>query len=394
MGFVVTTALLKIWAMKARKKVIQGGTSAGKTYGIIPIIANKAIRTPRLLITIVGETIPAVRDGAAKIFMDVMEATNRWQETSWSSNPMQYTFKNGSKIQFKSFDKIGKAKGVKRDILFINEANHIPYKIADALIVRSKDIYIDFNPDNYFWAHTEILREPNSEFLKLTYRDNEALPEETLEDLMIRKEKAKTSKYWGAWCKVYLDGEVGRLEGIIFTDWEAVDIVPQEASLIGYGLDFGYTNDPTALVAAYKYDDLIVWDEVIYQKRLKNSEIAEFMKAAGVGRTAYIYADSAEPKSIAELNAYGFHVMPTQKGADSVSFGIAAMQEQPFRVTKRSVNVIEELRRYSWDEDKQGNRLNRPVDAFNHCIDAMRYLTMMRIARQKKTAARIKAQWF
>ena len=372
--------------MKARKRVIQGGTSAGKTYGIIPVLINQAVETPRLTLTVVAETIPAVKSGAVQIFKDVMQDTNNWIDSHWLGNPMQYHFHNRSKIQFKAFDSVGKAKAAgKREILFLNEANHIPYYIADALMIRTtQDIYIDFNPDNEFWAHTEVLKEPGSEFLKLTYQDNEALPPTTLQELMIRKEKAKTSSYWANWCRVYLEGDIGRLEGIIFEDWALIDKVPQDATLIGYGLDFGYTNDPTTLLAAYRYDNTLIWDELIYQTRLKNSDIAALLKAKGVNRSAYIYADSAEPKSIAEINTYGFKIKPADKGKDSINFGIDAMQEHPFKVTKTSVNTIEELRRYAWDKDKLGNTLNRPIDAFNHCIDAMRYLTIMKVSKRRQ----------
>ena len=175
MPFVRTTAINKLLAMKARKKVVQGSTSAGKTYGIIPVLIQRATKTERLKITVVAETLPAVKEGAVDIFKTVMQETFRWHESRWNATSLTYTFANGSRMQFKSFDTVGKAKAAgKRDILFINEANHIAFTIADALMIRSKEIWIDFNPDEPFWAHTETLKEPNSEFLLLTYLDNEA----------------------------------------------------------------------------------------------------------------------------------------------------------------------------------------------------------------------------
>ena len=191
MSFVKTTAIKKLLAMQARKKVVQGSTSAGKTYGIIPVLIDRATKTQRLKITVVAETLPAVKEGAVDIFKTVMHDTNRWREKGWNASSLTYTFANGSRIQFKSFDTVGKAKAAgKRDILFLNEANHIAFKIADTLMVRSKEIFIDFNPDEPFWAHTETLTEPNSEFLLLTYLDNEACPRETIEDLEIKMQKA------------------------------------------------------------------------------------------------------------------------------------------------------------------------------------------------------------
>ena len=177
--------------MNARKRVVQGGTSGGKTHGIIPIEIDYCIKHPKTLTTFVAESIPAVKAGCVRIFKDVMEDTKRWNRENWLGSPMQYTFSNGSIIEFKSFPTIGAAKVAgKRDRLFLNEANHIPFLIADALMIRSRETWIDFNPDNEFWAHTETLQEPNSEFLLLTYMDNEACPKETIQDLQTKMSKA------------------------------------------------------------------------------------------------------------------------------------------------------------------------------------------------------------
>jgi phage terminase large subunit len=367
--------------MTARKKVIQGGTSAGKTYGIIPILIDIATKRPRIKITVVAETVPAVKEGAVTIFKDVMEDTARWIQERWNASDREYTFANGSKIQFKSFDTIGKAKAAgKRDILFLNEANHIPFAIADALMIRSKETWIDFNPDNEFWVHKEVLHEPNSEFLLLNYHDNEACPKETIEDLLIKQKKAQTSAYWANWCRVYIDGEIGSLQGVIFTNWRVIDTIPVEATLIGYGLDFGYSNDPTAIVEIYKYNDKRIINELCYQKGLSNRDISKFITTPHT-----VYCDSAEPKSIAELRAYGIRAEAVIKGTDSINFGIQIMQEQDYLVTSKSVNVISELRKYAWDTDrKTGSNLNKPIDMFNHSIDAIRYHEMMSLGKPNK----------
>ncbi len=384
--------------MKARKKVVQGGTSAGKTYAIIPILIDRCARTPNLKVTIVAETIPAVKDGAVDIFKKVMFDTGRWVEGSWLRNPLQYTFANSSRIQFKSFDTTGKAKAAgKRDILFLNEGNHIPYSVADALMIRSKEVFIDYNPDEEFWAHTEVLTEPNSEFLKLTYFDNEALPPETLEDLLIKRDKGFhdpqlqgselfqeiniKNKYWANWWKVYGLGLTGVLEGVIFQNWTTIASIPRAAKLVARGMDFGFTNDPTTLIELWESDGKYIWNEVIYQRELTNADIARISKQKGVKKGELIYADSADPKSIAELNRYGLTVKAAMKGKDSVNFGISVLQETEFTVTEASVNLITELRRYSWDTDREGQRLNVPVDAFNHAIDAMRYVAVMKLAK-------------
>jgi phage terminase large subunit len=361
--------------MKARKKVIQGGTSAGKTYAIIPILIDKALKKERLKITVVAETLPAVKEGALDIFKTIMEETGRWIETNWNASSLTYTFGNKSRIQFKSFDSEGKAKASgKRDVLFLNEANHIHFPIADALMIRSIETYIDFNPDNEFWVHTEVLQEPNSEFLLLTYLDNEGLSKETLEDLLIKKKKAETSNYWANWWKVYGEGQIGNLQGVVFGNWQQVDAIPKDAKLKGYGMDFGYTNDPTTLIAIYEMDGVDYWDEVIYQTQLTNPELSKLMKSNNVSQSANIYADSAEPKSIAELKQMGWRgVEGAVKGADSITFGIQRIQERTIKVTKRSLNIIKELRSYTWATDRDGKTLNKPIDAFNHSIDAIRY---------------------
>jgi phage terminase large subunit len=375
-----TTAINKMLKMTARKKVIQGGTSAGKTYGIIPILIDKAIKNQRIKISVVAETLPAVKEGALDIFKQVMYDTNRWIEDNWNASSLTYTFGSGSRIQFKSYDSVGKAKSSgKRDILFLNEANHIAFDIADALMIRSKETWIDFNPDNEFWVHTEVLTEPNSEFLLLTYYDNEACPKETIEDLELKKQKALTSDYWANWCRVYIDGEIGNLEGVIFNNWKPIDELPKEARLLGYGLDFGYSNDPTSIVEVYAYNGQRILNEICYQKGLSNSQIAKYITTK-----LPCYCDSAEPKSIDELKSYGVRAYAVTKGSDSINFGIQVMQEQDYLVTSKSVNLTKELRKYAWDKDKKTNeKLNKPIDNYNHAIDATRYHEMETVGLRK-----------
>jgi phage terminase large subunit len=376
-----TTAINKMLKMTARKKVVQGGTSAGKTFGIIPILINKAAKNNRLKITVVAETLPAVKEGALDIFKSIMFETNRWIENNWNASSLTYTFSTGSRIQFKSFDSVGKAKSSgKRDILFLNEGNHISFEIADALMIRSKETWIDFNPDNEFWVHRETLKEHNSEFLLLTYLDNEGCPIETIEDLEIKKEKAKTSSYWSNWCRVYIDGEIGSLDGVIFNNWQTIDVLPNDARLLGYGVDFGYTNDPTAIVEVYKWNDKRIINEICYEKGLTNSQIAK-----RINTKMPAYCDSAEPKSVAELKLNGINAIAVEKGADSIKYGINLIQENEYFVTSQSTNLISELRKYAWDKDKRtGETLNKPIDDFNHAIDSWRYHEMMTIGAFKK----------
>lgn len=367
-----TTAVNKILAMNARKKVVQGGSSAGKTIAILAILIDRAIKTAMLEITVVGATVPHLKGGAQKDFLKIMRQLNRYQADGWNETNRKYTFSNGSVIEFVNADG-DKAVGPRRDILYINEANLISFEIYTQLSIRtSSDIYIDFNPVNSFWVHTEVLTEPDSEMIVLTYRDNEGIPAFVLEELLSKRTRAITSDYWKNWCNVYLDGLVGMLEGVIFQNWKVIDIVPSDAKLLGYGMDFGFTNDPTTMIAVYKWNKQLILDEVIYQKGLLNSQISTLIKGVGA-KNGPIYADSSEPKSISDIQGYGIGIYSVSKGKDSVKAGIQLMQEYEFLVTKNSVHLQEELNKYEWSKKDP----SEPIAIFNHCIDAVRYLVWM-----------------
>lgn len=377
--------------MTKRKRVIQGGTWAGKTFGIVANIINYAAKNDYKRVTVVAETMPAVKEGALTQFKEIMQMTGRWVDIRWNANSMTYTFHNKCKVQFKSFDSEGKAKAAgKRDVLFINEANHVNFNIAYQLIIRTTStVWLDFNPDNEFWVHSEILSQPDAEFLLLKYTDNECCPQTIINELTHAQFKAETSSYWENWCKVYIHGEIGKLQGSIFTNWSTIKEIPNEAKLIGLGLDFGYSQDPTACVAIYSYNNDIIYDEVIYEKGLLNDEIARRLKP--YSGKAMIYADSAEPKSIAEISRYGIKIKATDKGGDSILFGIGLMQQKKVWITERSINIITEHRKYVWDTNKLGESLNVPIDTWNHAIDAIRYYFLglnSTIKNQKKYRVR------
>ena len=370
--FKKTTAIKKILNLKKRIKIIQGGTSAGKTFGILPVLIDKAARHEGIEISVVAETIPHLRRGALKDFLKIMKWTGRFFEDRFNKSLLRYEFANGSVIEFFSADDSSKLRGARRDILYINECNNVTFDSYNELAIRTrKEVYLDFNPSNEFWVHKELKDEPDSDFLILTYKDNEALDQSIIDQIEKNKEKAKTSSYWANWWKVYGEGQLGMLEGVVFSNWKTIDTIPKEAKLLGIGLDFGYTNDPTAIIEIYNYNGQRIVNELVYQTGLLNSDIAKLLP-----KHVPVYADSSEPKSIDEIKRFGVTIKGVTKGKDSINYGIDVIQRNEYLVTSNSSNLIKELRAYVWDTDKQGNRLNKPIDFNNHAIDAFRYHEM------------------
>ena len=379
--FKTTTAQKKIKKMRKRLRIIQGGTSSSKTFSILPLLIQYAYQTPNSEISVVAESIPHLKRGALKDFLKIMQWTDNFNSNNFNKSNLTYKFTNGSYIEFFSADQPDKLRGARRDILFINECNNVTFESYQQLSIRTKKfIYLDYNPTNEFWVHTELMNDSNSDFIILTYKDNEALDPAIVKEIEKAKEKAKTSSYWENWWKVYGLGQIGSLDGVIFNNWQTIDTIPEEARLLGYGVDFGYSNDPTAIVEVYKWNDQRIINEICYQKELSNSQIAKFIKTQDD-----CYCDSAEPKSIAELRAFGINARAVRKGADSINFGIQVMQEQSYLITKKSTNLINELRKYAWDKDKKtGATLNKPIDMFNHAIDSWRYHEMESIGTPNK----------
>jgi len=373
-----TTAINKILALKKRIKIIQGGTSAGKTFGILPILIDKAAKKGGLEISVVAESIPHLRRGALRDFLKVMKWTNRFVDDRFNKSLLKYEFANGSFIEFFSADDSSKLRGARRDILYVNECNNVNFEAYNELSIRTKhEVYLDFNPANEFWVE-EIKEDKEADFIILTYKDNEALDKGIVDQIEKNRLKAETSTYWRNWWKVYGLGELGMLEGVVFSNWKQIDTIPKEARLVGIGLDFGYTNDPTSCIEIYKHNEKRILNEIVYQTGMLNSDIAHKLP-----KDVPVYADSAEPKSIADIQRYGITIKGVTKGRDSINYGIDVMQRENYLVTSNSTNLIKELRSYCWDTDKTGKRLNKPIDNYNHAIDAVRYHEMETLGMNK-----------
>lgn len=364
--FSQTTATKKVKALNKRIRVVCGGTSASKTISILLyLIARAQSDTRPTLTSIVSESFPHLRRGAMRDFLNIMQEHGYYDESRWSKTDFTYTFETGSKLEFFSADQPSKVRGPRRDRLFVNEGNNIPYEAWDQLLIRTKEFaFLDYNPTNEFWFYQEILgHREDLDFITLTYLDNEALDKNIVADI----ESHKNNKLW--W-QVYGLGQLGEVEGKIFTGWQILDDIPHEARLERYGVDFGYSNDPTAIAAIYYYNGGYILDEITYQKGLSNKQIADILNNQP---KALVVADSAEPKSIDELILYGVNVLPSTKGQGSVNQGIAYVQDQKISITKRSINGIKEYRNYMWETDKEGRIINTPIDMWNHFLDATRY---------------------
>jgi phage terminase large subunit len=352
--------------LKLSKRIrgVAGGTSASKTISILLVLIDYAQSVQNELISIVSETMPHIKRGAERDFKNILQQHQYWNEDRWNATDHIYTFETGSKIEFFSADQSSKLHGPRRDVLFINEANNVSWEAYTQLEIRTKKtIWLDWNPTHEFWFYTELQGKPNVDFIRLTYKDNEALDSQIVQSI----ESRRSNKNW--WL-VYGLGELGETQGKIYSDWQFIDEIPHEARLERYGLDFGYSNDPACIVAIYKYNSGFIIDEVTYQVGLKNRQLADILKNIP---QALVVADSAEPKSIDEIKEYGITILPSTKGPGSVNRGINYVQDQRISVTKRSLNIIKEYRNYLWKTDRDGNITTVPDSGFDHSMDAIRY---------------------
>jgi phage terminase large subunit len=359
------------------KKIVveQGGTRSGKTYNILLwIIFEYTYRNTGKTITICRKSFPSLRASVMRDFLDILRAYELYNEDYHNKSSNEYHL-NGNLVEFISLDQPQKIRGRKRNLLYINEGNELFYEDWQQLVFRTDGrIIIDYNPsDSFHWIYDRVIPREDCDFYQTTYRDNPFLDKSIVDE--IERLRDTDEDYW----RIYGLGERGMSRATIFQFGQAE--IPTDAKLISYGLDFGYTNDPTALVAVYQLENNLYLDELIYRTGLTNRDIHSHFQSFSLDRRDEVFADSAEPKSIDELHRFGWNIKPTVKGADSVNAGIDILKRHKLFVTPRSSNLIKELQNYKWVEDKNGNLLNKPIDAFNHGIDAARYAVANKLSK-------------
>lgn len=365
--------------------VNQGGTASGKTYALMQVLFSKAISEPNRVITVVGQDIPNLKRGALRDSQKIVADSEMLQSKikSYNGSDRIYYLNSGSIIEYTSYQNAQDAHSGKRDYLFINEAPGISWEIAEQLIDRTKiRTYIDYNPHSEFWSHERLLKHKlygskKVKMIRSWHAHNPFLTQDQHDHI---EQKALEDPEWG---KVYARGMTGKIEGIIF-NYSICEGIPNDARLVAIGMDFGFTNDPTAITKVYLNDGALYLDELVYQKGLTNQDISAKLGELGVDRQIDIIADSAEPKSIEELYRLGWNVYPAEKGGDSIKNGIDIMKRYKIYITNQSANVRREFDRYKWAMDKNGISLNKPVDFMNHAIDGIRYVCLNKLSEANR----------
>lgn len=370
------------WNATKRIQLHQGSARSGKSFALLQYLIVKALDS-KVLISVVRKTFPALRTSALRDFKDIMQSLELWDEEQWMATEKVYTFDNGSQIEFFSTDIAEKLKGLRRDILWIDEANELSYEQYLQLAIRTTgQIILSYNPSfsPKHWILKEVTPDNDSQTFITTYRDNPYLPIEQIR--FIEKYRDTNPRFW----QTYGLGQFAVNEKQIY-DFEVVDDFDFDtAEFVGFGMDIGYVSDPSALVAVWKAGDKIIVNEHIYKKGLLTSEIVQMMQG-NVMPNDIVIIDSSEPRLIEEIKRSGFPLARgVKKGKDSVQWGIDLVKRYQIIVPKANANLIEELYSYEWVDDGNGGITNVPVDANNHALDAMRYVVMELLNAKKINA--------
>ena len=361
----------------ARDKVVvnQGGSSSGKTYSILQVLFLRAIEHPRSVTTVVGETIPNLKSGALRDAQTIVAASPILQKliSGYNATDRVYTMYNGSIIEFKSYETAQSAKSGKRQFLFVNEANGISFEIWNELYLRTTiQAFIDYNPNSEFWVHEKIIGKDGARLFISDHRHNPYVLPSIREKIEALKDQ--DLELW----KVYARGKTGRIEGLIFRNWDVVDSIDRaRCKFVALGLDWGFTNDPTAVVAVWRHDMDLYIEELIYERGMTNQDIAARLKEMGISRSWEIIADSSEPKSVEEVHRMGFNIKSVDRKQTLLSIDI--LKRYKLHILRGSANITKELNSYKWMQDKNGKAINEPTDFMNHSIDAIRYVALSKL---------------
>ena len=360
---------------ETRIQIHQGGTRSGKTYSICQTLIEWCVNNPNAgwVITIIRKTMPSLKASVMRDFFQILEKEEWYSPANHNKSSSQYIL-FGNMIEFVSIDMPQRIRGRKRNIAFLNECNELTFEDFTQTILRTSEILImDFNPSDVFsWIYDKVMIRDDASFFQTTYLDNPFLDENTIKE--IEYLKITDENYW----RIYGLGERGLNIAAIFPHFHQVDKTPDRAQFISFGLDWGFTNDPSALISVYKDGLDLYVEEHLYETGLTNNDLSRKMRDLGIERQEII-ADSAEPKSITELSRQGFLIKGANKGPDSIRLGIDVMKRHRIYITKESTNLIKEMQSYKWKTDRDGKQINQPEIGNDHAIDALRYVCLNKL---------------
>lgn len=373
---------------QARVNINQGGTSSGKTYAILQVIFLLLIEKRRIA-TVVGQDIPNLKKGALRDFQERILVACPWMNNyikTYNKTERTYTFKNGSKLEFTSFKDFQDAKNGKRNIAFFNEANGISFKIYEQVVMRTTEkVFIDYNPSEEFWCHEKVMTDHNAVTFYSNFTHNPFCDESVIEYLY--QLKGRDAEAW----KVYGLGMTGSITELVFENVTIVSEMPKNLRKTGYGLDFGYRADPSTLIyCGLKNERDVYFDEVFFTYKMKTVDIDQRMKDEEVKRQLDIWADLSEDRVIDDLYDMNWNIFGADKGPGSIKYGIDLLKGYNLHITERSVNMINERKKYKHKVDKNGKILNEPADAFNHTWDAARYWGIMNLKPIKRRSGGVR----
>lgn len=392
-----TELFLRNYNSKADVVINQGGAWSGKTTSILETLFIKLGEEPGARATVVGQSIPNLRKGPIRDSHDIIARNPELAALvrNYNKSSRVFTLHNEAILEFTSYLTPQDAQQGKRRFLFANEANGISFEIWEQLFLRSDKCWVDYNPSSEFWVHEQLMKDPsvNWELLISDHRHNPYVPERTREKLEALKHR--DMNLW----KVYARGRTGKVEGLVFQNWDAfvpgpdqatddTTGIPTGARWIGYGMDFGFTNDPTTLVGMWSIgDDQLLIKEYLYRTGMTGADINRELRDLKIDRRDEIYGDCADPRLIKELSQMGWNIKPSIKGPDSKAIGIDTLKRYKMLVMPGSPNMTKELRAYRWMTDKDGKPLNKPVEFMDHTIDPLRYIAASKLRKPKREGA-------